>query len=101
MGDDGIQNVLYCADPLFYDISYVGNNPASKLAAALLRVASPDASSSLAETLKITRICHYSSSSVLGALRKAECDMSEEEVASSKASFAPDPSDREAPPIRP
>jgi hypothetical protein len=40
--EDGIQNVILCADSTFYDISYVGNNPAAKIAWGLLKVASCD-----------------------------------------------------------
>lgn len=40
--EDGIANVILCNDATFYDISYVGSNPAAKIAWGLMKVASCD-----------------------------------------------------------
>lgn len=50
---EGRQTCIYCPDPLFYDISYVGNNPAAKIAAALLRVASSEPAPPLQEHMRL------------------------------------------------
>ena len=39
IGPDGLPNMIYCPDPVFFDISYVGNNPAAKIAFGLLKLA--------------------------------------------------------------
>lgn len=39
---DGIQNFIYCPDAWFHDYSYVGNEPADKMAFGLLKLASTE-----------------------------------------------------------
>lgn len=90
VGDDGVQNVLYCPDPVFYDISYVGNNPAEKIAAALLRIASPEHSPSRRETFRISKFARHSAECVVHALSDAERHMGAEETEAHRGAFAPD-----------
>ena len=44
---DGYQNCIYCPDPIFYDISYVGANPAAKIAFGLRKLAQSEETMSL------------------------------------------------------
>jgi len=90
IGEDGFQNMLYCPDCLFYDISYVGNNPASKIAAALLRVAGSE-DTNFRGSFGIRRINHYSAGEVTRAMLNAENEISPEEVAGIRTCCAPEP----------
>jgi len=86
--ESGKQIVLYCTDCMFYDISYVGNNPAAKIAAALLRVASSEPKQT---ALARTRVNHYSSSDVLRAMLDAESSTDPGEVSGIRICCACDP----------
>lgn len=88
--EDGLQNMIYCPEPLFYDISYVGNNPAAKIAAALLRIAEPEKGPSIKEMLKFSNVCHYSEAIIIKAIIDAENDISDEEVNGISCALKPD-----------
>ena len=96
--DDGIQNVIHCASALFYDMSFVGNNPADKIATALLRVASPEMAESthsrrpsLKETMRIHHVCRYSPAAVDLAIHRAEMELDGTSVPGIRIACMPDP----------